>query len=232
MSEAPVRVLSPSQHSAGEESLVVLTLKGTDRGNLATLDFSRFLYQVSVLYEATRIVADPTYADYRFPKSTFLPQRSRLKSGDQLRMVRVKRQSPWELVTYATANLHAPAAFGLYVLFLGKGLNWSADFAQKVVGIWKTIEETRNIRLDRQEKEARIADESSNESRLPAAQEATRLLNRILKDQREAFESRGALKFRDRSVSILRRLHFRATDIELTIMSKRELEEGTPPPER
>ncbi len=210
-----------------EYPVIVVAPRGLDRGTSSVLDFSRFLYHTTILYEVTRLVSDPEYADYRFPKSTFAPQRSRLQISDRLAIARVQRQSPWELVNFVAANFDGLAAVGLFLVTLGKGLNYGLDAAKKAVETWRGIEDARNARLDRHERELRIQKlerEESAISQTPA--QLQRELNAIIREHDPLFERRGALKFRERSVKTLRGLGFKATDLEIGIVRREEIDRG------
>lgn len=210
-----------------EDSLIVVVLRGLDRGTPSVLDFSRFLYQTTVLYEISRLVADPRYSDYRFPHYTFAPQRSRLQPPDRLAVASVRRQSPWELVTFLSANPYGLVSVGLFVMMLGKGLNYSLDALKKAVEIWKGTEEARNARLDRRETVLRIEKLEREEAATRQTQaQVQREANAIIQESDVLYERRKALRFRNRSINTLRRLGFKATDLDVRIVRREEIDRG------
>ena len=65
-----------------------LRLVGADERRHSTLEFSRFLYEINLSFEVSRLVVDREYADFQFPQCTFRPLTSRLNQPDQFSSTR------------------------------------------------------------------------------------------------------------------------------------------------
>jgi hypothetical protein len=211
------------------------------------LEFSRFLYEFNLLYETCRLVTDPQYREFDFPKHTFRRQVSPLKPNDRLTMDMIRQESPWQLATSVLANPHTiDAVAGMFMwlgkaIFVGKAYSWLLDQQKKQVEIKKgkqgiekgaleiekLREEVDSLRLDNQEKRKRtsaeLAPPKTNLIEVPTLGSAMDIIaSRMdVRALQRRLTSRGAIQFTERSAHILKELHFRSDEVEADFVIRR-----------
>jgi hypothetical protein len=84
-----------------------LTVRGAEREYPALIDVTSFLYDWNLLYEFSRIVVDPRYADFKFSRFSAYRGAKRIRAEDRLEVQRLRVESPIELITIVAA---VPAA--------------------------------------------------------------------------------------------------------------------------
>ena len=90
----------------------------------ALADINYFLHDLNLLYEFTRVITDPKYAEFRLTRFFEYRNRERIERGDQLRVQRISKESPLEITLIVTA-------VGLTATLMG-GLAPFAEFIRSI----------------------------------------------------------------------------------------------------
>jgi hypothetical protein len=208
--------------------VVTISATGTENHRPTILEVSRFLYQVHLSYEIARLATDPQYADFRFPKYTFTPSRSKLHWQHQLELDTVRHESPWRL----KSSLVASGAVATTLWLLAQTFDKIGDFQldrQKVrAEIHEIQTRTRSEQLSNIEKATQLGVPLTNEEaeiRLP------RIHRHVLTPEeaeivRSMLARRGADQFYERSQRILNGLPFRVGELDLRIVPPGKSENG------
>jgi hypothetical protein len=80
-----------------------LAVRGAEREYPTLIDVSSFLYDWNLLYEFSRIVVDPRYADFKFSRFSVDRGAKRIRPEDRLEVQRLRVESPIELITIVAA---------------------------------------------------------------------------------------------------------------------------------
>lgn len=78
-------------------------------------DLNYFLLDLDLLYEFSRVMVDPKYAEYRFSRFFMYRNRRRVEPDDQLRIQRLTQESPLQLVAVVAAIPAAATAIWVVV---------------------------------------------------------------------------------------------------------------------
>lgn len=94
-----------------------LTLRSADAPIPSLHDLSTFLFDFTILYEISRLAADPKYIDAPLPRIVRYRRASYLREEDRLRTARLRVQSPIDLVVALPAT--SGAATALFTAWAG-----------------------------------------------------------------------------------------------------------------
>lgn len=101
-----------------------IALRSEEADYPALIDVASFVYDFNLLYEFSRIIADPKYSDYRFSRYSAYRNARRLRTDDRLEIERLYLASPFELITVVAAAPATAAALWVFVQTLEKVVNF------------------------------------------------------------------------------------------------------------
>jgi hypothetical protein len=200
--------------------VVTISATGTENHRPTILEFSRFLYQVHLSYEIARLATDPQYGDFRFPKYTFAPSRSRLRWQDQLELDAVRHESPWRLKSSLVAFGAVAPTLWLLAQTFDKIGNYQLNREMVRAEIHEIQTKTRSEQLSNIEKATQLGvqlTEEDAEIRSPQRQRHV-LTPEEAAIVRSMLARRNADQFYERSQRILKGLPFRVGELDIRIV--------------
>jgi hypothetical protein len=105
-----------------------IELRARDADDYPALpDINYFLHDLNLLYEFSRVIVDSKYRDYRFSRFFAYRNRRRIDPVDQLRVERLRQQSPLSIVAIVVAAPSAAATIWVVVQALEKIANFALN---------------------------------------------------------------------------------------------------------
>ena len=201
--------------------------------------FSRFMYHLGLIYEVSRLGLDPQYRRFRFPRLQFRPTISRLSPFDQMVMVRINQNSPWQLSSafiFEAGTVTAGALGGvwLFVQSLDKLSMMPLNRRKLRAEIEKIELESAKLKTEMsppmislrqiahsagetktepgKKKQRKRREDGSSEDLILPPEESLRLFNLLRR--------RGAKKFYDENTQAARNLGFKVEQVTVTVDDK------------
>lgn len=103
-------------------------LRATEADEYPSLaDVHYFLHDLNLLYELVRVVADPKYRHYEFSRFFAYRNRQRIDPDDQLRIERLRQESPLDVVVVVAALPAAATTIWIVIQILEKLWNMTLN---------------------------------------------------------------------------------------------------------
>jgi hypothetical protein len=168
-------------------------------------EVSAFLYDFNLVYEISRLAADPKYSGYRFSRSVWYRTRKPLVEQDRLHVDRFQLGSPLIfLVALAAAPVAVGAVWGI-VQITGKIRDWRVDRETKRVDL-----EIKNLHRDNLILERETLALQLRQNELPPLPSPDSFA--------EILQSRGALRYYENSIKRLAENELQITELEVNIV--------------
>jgi len=106
---------------------IEITVRGEEEKYPLLADVNSFLYDFNLLYEFARIGSDPAHNKHNLSQYSWRRNARRIDQSDQLRVVRLRHESPLLLVTVIPAVAAAIGGLWVMVQTTEKITNWSIN---------------------------------------------------------------------------------------------------------
>jgi len=120
-----------------------------EKEELSLPDVSAFLYDFNLVYEISRIVADPKYEGFQFGRFVWHRNGRGIVSDDRLRVGLLSHHSPFELIALVAAVPAAVAAAWGIVQTAERLSNWRLNRQKLALEVRKLELETRSLEAER-----------------------------------------------------------------------------------
>jgi hypothetical protein len=101
-----------------------IAIRGNGEDYFALADLAYFMHDSNLLYEFSRIIVDPKYAEYQFSRFSTYRNRYRIDEVDMLRVERLRIESPLELIAVVAAFPSTATAIWVLVQAVEKIANF------------------------------------------------------------------------------------------------------------
>lgn len=148
--------MSPNPSDPIGAIAATIRVRGTEPTDVPLLDLTSFLYDFNLLYELGRLATDPAYLDVPLDLSRIWYRDGRpLLEEDRLRVARLRKESPLELLTIITATGGAAGAIWVVVQAIEKIANLRLNREKLQLEVEKLRREK-----EREERDANIREQS------------------------------------------------------------------------